>query len=127
MLDTNTTNTTRNHQHNTTTMSQLDVPHGSSPPATSRASTLADEDLRPENPKTDTSVPDTASRTSGGLDRDPEKLEAQAAAATDELSEDEYPSGYALLSVVVALILSIFLIALDMVRPHTTPREACRT
>lgn len=101
-------------------MSQLNVPRGSSPPLESRASTLADEDLRTENQKTDASVlddktvADTASRTS--RDKDPEKQDdAQPGQPpSDELTEDEYPSGAALISVVAALILSIFLIALDM-------------
>jgi hypothetical protein len=103
-------------------MAQLDVPRGSSPPAESRASTLADEELRTENNKTDASViddktvVDTASRSS--RDKDPEKQEEAPAPSADELSEDEYPSGAALISVVAALILSIFLIALDMVRSH---------
>jgi hypothetical protein len=106
--------------HSILTMSQLDVPRGASPEATSKASTLADEDLRSENPKNEASViddktvTDAASRNSA--DKDPEKLDVEAAPPANELSEDEYPKGYALLSVVIALILSIFLIALDMVR-----------
>jgi hypothetical protein len=100
-------------------MAQLGIPRGSTPPLESRASTLADEDLRTDNNKTDASVlddntvVDTASRTSG--DKDPEKAQQEAAPAPGELREDEYPSGYALISVVAALVLSIFLIALDMV------------
>ncbi|KAL2201963.1 major facilitator superfamily transporter [Sarocladium strictum] len=98
-------------------MSQLDIPRGSSPPTQSRASTLADEDLRTDNKaettiQDDQTVADTASRTS--RDKDPEKQEQPPVPAVDELREDEYPSGAALMSVVAALVLSIFLIALDM-------------
>lgn len=35
---------------------------------------------------------------------------------SDELSEDEYPSGIKMVFIVVALVLSIFLLSLDMVR-----------
>jgi hypothetical protein len=102
-------------------MSQLDIPRGSSPPSQSRASTLADEDLRTDNKaettiQDDQTVADTASRTS--RDKDPEKQEQPPVPAVDELREDEYPSGAALMSVVAALVLSIFLIALDMVSSH---------
>lgn len=100
-------------------MSQLDVPRGGSPPPTSKASTLAEEDHRSESPKNEASIVDDKTVTDGAsrnsADRDPEKLEAEAAPPSNELAEDEYPQGYALLSVVIALILSIFLIALDMV------------
>lgn len=46
-------------------------------------------------------------------DRTPE-VEAQQ----EELDDTEYPKGVRLLAVVVALVLSIFLVALDMVSAH---------
>lgn len=102
-------------------MASLDVPHGSSPPATSRASTLADEELDTKTKIEQTTADEkagteTASRNSVSDSKpaDAEKA-AENAPATDELSEDEYPQGFALIAVVIALALSIFLIALDMV------------
>lgn len=40
---------------------------------------------------------------------------------SEELDDSEYPKGLRLLAVVVALVLSIFLVALDMVGPHHHP------
>lgn len=43
------------------------------------------------------------------------KTETDNEGSSDELSEDEYPSGTKLIFIVVALVLAIFLLALDMV------------
>lgn len=74
--------------------------------ATSTTSTLAGEDHALEK-----NIPDTSS-VSGKAESDTEAAAEQA----EEMSEDEYPSGTKLIFIVVALVLAIFLLALDMVR-----------
>ncbi|KAJ3496470.1 hypothetical protein NLG97_g2641 [Lecanicillium saksenae] len=72
--------------------------------ATSTTSTLAGEDhaLEKNIPDSNSSVGKTESDTEAAVDQ------------TDETSEDEYPSGTKLIFIVVALVLAIFLLALDM-------------
>ncbi|EGX91502.1 efflux pump antibiotic resistance protein, putative [Cordyceps militaris CM01] len=72
--------------------------------ATSTTSTLAGEDHAHEK-----HIPDSIS-VSGKIDSDTEKATPQP----DEQPEDEYPSGTKLVFIVVALVLAIFLLALDM-------------
>jgi hypothetical protein len=48
----------------------------------------------------------------------------------DDLTNAEYPDGFRLVFIVIALVLSIFLVALDMVgpqanRPHARERVSC--
>ncbi|KAJ6788772.1 hypothetical protein PWT90_06351 [Aphanocladium album] len=71
--------------------------------ATSTTSTLAGEDHALEK-----NIPDSSSV--GKTESDTEAAVEQ----TEELAEDEYPSGTKLIFIVVALVLAIFLLALDM-------------
>lgn len=48
-------------------------------------------------------------------DETDEKQEEIASVQNDELSEDEYPSGIKMFFIVLALVLSVFLLSLDMV------------
>ena len=92
----------------------LDVPRDTEPP-TSRASTLA-EDHVPESHAAE-KLDEVDADKDAGLKDDLQKDEAQNdKPAADVLAEDEYPHGAKLLAIVVALILSIFLVALDLVR-----------
>lgn len=52
--------------------------------------------------------------------RDDTEKDAKDIPADDELRDDEYPSGIKLLFIVFALVMSIFLLALDMVRIYNT-------
>lgn len=78
--------------------------------ATSATPTLAGEDHGLEK-----TIPDDAS-TAAKTESDTEK---GAPEPSDELSEDEYPTGTKLIFIVVALVLAIFLLALDMVSTYT--------
>lgn len=80
--------------------------------ATSTTSTLAGDDHH----TLEKNIPDTSS-ISGKTESDTEA----AVKESPEPSEDEYPSGTKLVFIVVALVLAIFLLALDMVRASATP------
>lgn len=73
--------------------------------ATSTTSTLAGEDHALEK-----QIPDNSS---AGYKT--ESVNEKATDSPDELREDEYPKGAKLAFIVVALVLAIFLLALDMV------------
>lgn len=84
----------------------------------STATTLSGEDLDSKTP-----VPSIGEDEALDLDLDldEKREEKQEERAVDssvedgELSEDEYPSGMKMFFIVVALVLSVFLLSLDMV------------
>ncbi|UNI20457.1 hypothetical protein JDV02_006542 [Purpureocillium takamizusanense] len=96
-----------------TTTSGLGVPRDTDRPVSSAASTLAGERTSvDEKPADGNNV--TAGANSEKLDSESLKKGEQDQGVSDELSEDEYPKGVKLAFIVVALVLSIFLLSLDM-------------
>lgn len=87
----------------------LEVPREQPGWATSTTSTLAGDDHALEK-----NIPYASSVGAGG-DGKTELDSEKAVAQPGEPSEDEYPSGTKLAFIVVALVLAIFLLALDMV------------
>jgi hypothetical protein len=81
--------------------SALDVPKGTERPV-STASTLRGEDAMIEK------------KEDGGLTDGGETLDGTLE-SQDEVDLSEYPSGMKMAFIVIALVLSIFLVALDMV------------
>lgn len=90
----------------------LDVPRVGNAWAASTASTIAGDDLLHEKAHHDVS--------SSNEDNYTEKTtQSIASSHTDEAPEEEYPSGMKMFFIVVALVFSIFLLALDMVCSST--------
>lgn len=108
------------------TTSGLGVPRDTDRPVSSAASTLAGE-----RTSVDEKPVDTPNAVAGA---DPEKQDSESVmkgeqdpGSSDELSEDEYPKGIKLAFIVVALVLSIFLLSLDMVRFTIIPSDGRAT
>lgn len=106
----------------TTNKTGLQVPRDSEPPASS-ASTLAGDRL---SEKAD---PQPGSVHDGEDDVQQEKKDAVASAATaDAVDDNEYPTGIKMVFIVIALVMSIFLLALDMVSfPRPPPPRLLRS
>ncbi|KAJ6443170.1 major facilitator superfamily transporter [Purpureocillium lavendulum] len=104
-------------QHNNTAMasttSGLGVPRDTDRPVSSAASTLAGERTSVDEKPVD-HANGIASGDDGKHDGASIEKQEQDQGASDELSEDEYPKGIKLAFIVVALVLSIFLLSLDM-------------
>lgn len=90
----------------------LDVPQGTARPE-STASTLRGEDAMIEK-KEDGGMTDGGETLDGTLE------------SQEEVDPNEYPSGMKMVFIVIALVLSIFLVALDMVGCHPHPLSSMR-
>ena len=90
----------------------LEVPRVDNGWAASTASTIAGEDLAHEKAH-------DASSSNGDDNLTEKTAQSIAPSHTDETPEAEYPSGMKMFFIVVALVFSIFLLALDMVRSST--------
>ncbi len=97
-----------------TTLAQEDRPSSSEQPAST---------LQPPNPssKYDAYLSGASTRAGSPARGDQEKKEQQVEGSVKEeqpeaMDEGEYPTGWAFTFIVVALVLSVFLVSLDMVR-----------
>ena len=103
----------------TSKKSSLEVPAEADLPGeqlTSSASTLRGEPTPNEKTKDDTSANYAVSVTANSnANANASKEENGSKHGTDEPDDIEYPSGLKMFFIVLALVLSIFLLALDMV------------
>lgn len=82
----------------------------------SSATTLNGEDVDSKTPVPSLGEKDDLDL---GLDEKREDTVVESPASDGELREDEYPSGLKMFFIVVALVLSVFLLSLDMVSLDT--------
>jgi hypothetical protein len=100
--------------------SNLKTPEQLHAAVASTATTLNGEDFDSKTP-----VPSIGDGDNLDLDldekRDGQVVDTPASVQDDELREDEYPSGLKMFFIVVALVLSVFLLSLDMVSLDVYP------
>lgn len=107
------------------TLADADLSNTVDPPSTSATTTPNPK------PKQDAYLSDSTTRAPSLSESGNENKEKAAERTSNSLKEEplgseqdsnEYPTGFTLVSIVIALVLSIFLVSLDMVRviPHKT-------